>query len=212
MTGIWIKICGVTREQDARLAVQLGADAIGFVFWPGSPRFISPAQAAPIIASLPPSVAAVGVFVNATLDEIERVTALAGLTAIQLHGEESRDTWTRTPKHCIKAVAVDEHFDARSIEDWPARVVPLLDAGDAGARGGTGRTINWSIAATAARVRPIVLAGGLTPENVGEAMRIVRPYGLDVSSGVESAPGVKDAGRLTAYFRAVAAGVEGWQR
>lgn len=199
-----IKVCGITRLEDARLATDLGADALGFVFWPGSPRHVNPEHAARIIRALPAFVTAVGVFVNQPLDEIRATAALARLGVIQLHGDEPAATWAGLPAPCIKAVAVDEAFDAAGIAAWPAPVVPLLDAHDSTRRGGTGRLIDWRLAAALAQLRPVVLAGGLGPENIQDAIAQVGPYAVDVSSGVEREPGVKDAARLRAFVEGVA--------
>jgi phosphoribosylanthranilate isomerase len=198
-----IKICGFTREADARAAGDLGVDAIGLVFWPSSPRCLPLADAGRIVAALPPFVTAVGVFVNQPLDEIEHTIKAVGLGAVQLHGDEPEDVWTRPSVPVLKAVGVDAAFDARRLAAWPSRVVPLLDAAAPDRRGGTGRRIDWAVAAAAAAVRPIVLAGGLTPETVGEAIAAVRPAAVDVSSGVEDAPGVKDARKMAAFVAAV---------
>lgn len=199
-----IKVCGITRPEDARLATDLGADALGFVFWPGSPRHVTAEHAARIIRALPPFVTAVGVFVNQPLDEIRATASLARLGAIQLHGDEPAATWAGVPVPCIKAIAVDAAFDAAGIAAWPASIVPLLDAHDSTRRGGTGRLIDWRLAARLAPLRRIVLAGGLRPENIQDAIAQVRPYAVDVSSGVEREPGIKDAARLRAFVEGVA--------
>jgi phosphoribosylanthranilate isomerase len=199
-----IKICGLTRVADAQLAVELGADALGFVFWPGSPRCVTPEQAGLIVAALPRFVTAVGVFVNQPLDQIRQIVHDVGLGAVQLHGDEPVDEWTATSCDTIKAVGVDDGFDATSFSNWPATVMPLLDVVDKEQRGGTGRSIDWTLAATAARTRRVMLAGGLTPDNVERAIDSVLPYAVDVSSGVEREPGTKDAARLRAFVAAVA--------
>jgi phosphoribosylanthranilate isomerase len=205
MTRTRIKVCGITRLDDARRAVELGVDALGFVFWPGSPRCVSADSAADIAAALPPFVATVGVFVNQPLDEIAAIVSAVGLSAVQLHGDEGPDAWLRMPGRCIKAVGVGAGFEAAELERWPPRVWPLLDALDPARRGGTGRIVDWSVAAGAARVRRVILAGGLDASNVGEAIARVRPFAVDVASGVESEPGVKDPGRLRAFVERVAA-------
>lgn len=203
---IRIKVCGLTRIEDARIAADLGVDAIGLVFWARSPRAVTLAQAAAIVRALPPFVTAVGVFVNEAGAAIDRIVREAGLGAVQLHGDEPVDEWTRPCVPVIKAVAADRGCDPDAVSGWPARVTPLLDAGDAERRGGTGRTADWSVAARCARLRPIVLAGGLSPENVREAIAAVRPAAVDVSSGVEDEPGVKNAARLAAFVRAAREG------
>ena len=204
MTRTRIKICGLTRIDDARLAVDLGADALGFVFWPASPRYLTPEQAGLIVAALPRFVTAVGVFVNQEPDQVRRVIDEVGLGAVQLHGDEPVEQWTSMPCQTLKAVGVDGAFDAASLRTWPGTVMPLLDVADPERRGGTGKSIDWTRAAEAATTRRVVLAGGLRPDTVERAIAIVAPYGVDVSSGVEREPGVKDADRLRALFAAVA--------
>jgi phosphoribosylanthranilate isomerase len=193
-----VKICGITRAEDADAAVALGAQAIGFLFWPESPRFIEPERAREIAYRLPPSVISVGVFVNQTAEHVSRIVNLVGLKAVQLHGDETPQFAAALTIPSIKALTLDGPFDA-----WPADTMILLDAHDPQRRGGTGRTIDWSAAADIASRRRTILAGGLTPDNVAEAVARVRPFGVDVSSGVESAPGVKDHQRLRALFEAV---------
>lgn len=198
---IRIKICGVTTPDDAVLAVELGASAIGLIFWPRSPRAIDVGRARAIVGALPPSVEAVGVFVNQP--EAARLAEEAGLTIVQLHGEEPPESYRGWPLPVIKAIPV---HDRTAIDD-AARVPPsarvLLDAHDPDRRGGTGRRIDWAIAAEIASRRPVILSGGLAPDNVIEALDTVRPAGIDVSSGVESAPGRKDAAKLRALFAAI---------
>jgi phosphoribosylanthranilate isomerase len=200
-----IKVCGITRLEDARCAVDLGVDALGFVFWPGSPRCVSPGQAAHIATALPPFVASVGVFVNQPLEEIRMIAAAVGLTAIQLHGDEDPGTWLGVPGRCIKAAGVGGGFDAAWVAAWPPEVWPLLDAHDPARRGGTGRAADWDVAARVARARRVILAGGLDASNVRGAMARVRPFAVDVSSGVEREPGIKDPDRLRAFVESVAA-------
>lgn len=200
-----IKVCGITRLDDARRAADLGVDALGFVFWPGSPRCVSARRAAAIAAALPPLVATVGVFVNQPEHDIRAIAADVGLDAIQLHGSEPIEMWSAVPGRCIKAIGVGEAFDAAAVAGWPAGVWPLLDAHDAVRRGGTGRVVDWHRALELSRVRPIILAGGLGPSNIQEAIRRVRPFAVDVSSGVEREPGIKDARRLRAFVEGVAA-------
>jgi len=200
-----IKVCGITRSGDAERAVELGVDALGFVFWPGSPRCVSLRQAARIAAALPPFVATVGVFVNQPLDEIRTVAAGVGLSAIQLHGDEPPGAWGSVPGRCIKAVGVGREFDAAAVAAWPAAIWPLLDAHDPARRGGTGRAVDWDIAAEVSRTRRIILAGGLDASNIGDAIARVRPFAVDVASGVEREPGIKDPERLRAFVERVAA-------
>ena len=196
-----VKICGITRAEDADAAVAAGAGAIGFVFWPESPRFIDPYRARAITSRLPPFVTAVGVFVNQPVEHVSSVASLVRLGAVQLHGDEPPEYATRIAAPVIKAVPVGAGDDP--LAAWPPAVMCLLDVHDPVTRGGTGRTIDWAAAARIAAARRILLAGGLTPDNVAEAVALVRPFGIDVSSGVEQAPGVKDHQRLRALFEAI---------
>jgi phosphoribosylanthranilate isomerase len=197
-----VKICGVTRLEDAEAAVAAGAGAIGFVFWPDSPRFIDPYRARAIRSRLPPFVTAVGVFVDQPLEHVTGVASLVRLGAVQLHGDETPQYAARIATPVVKAMPVDTASGER-VALWPAATTLLLDVHDPVKRGGTGRTIDWAAAAKVAAVRRIVLAGGLTPDNVADAVAQVRPFGIDVSSGVEQAPGIKDHQRLRALFEAL---------
>jgi phosphoribosylanthranilate isomerase len=197
-----VKICGITRAEDARLAASLGATAIGFIFWPSSPRAISPRRARAIVDALPASVTPVGVFVNAGRDEIEAAADEANLQAVQLHGDETPDLARSLSRRVIKAITLTGDIDER-VNEWPGTML-LLDAHDAAKRGGTGLVIDWDRAAAIARAHDIILAGGLGPANVADAVARVRPAGIDVSSGVESSPGIKDPGKLRALFDALA--------
>lgn len=203
---MFAKVCGLTRLTDALHAVKHGATAVGFVFWPKSPRFIAPELAAGIIRELPGTVIAVGVFVNQPIGEITRVAAQTGIAAIQLHGDEPPAYAPALPWPVLRAAALEEVNG--SMGDWPAETLFLLDVHDPVRRGGTGRTIDWSRAAGIAAGRRIVLAGGLTPDNVGAAIDAVRPYGVDVSSGVEEAPGVKDFDKVARFLENARAAFE----
>ncbi|MFI5177401.1 MAG: phosphoribosylanthranilate isomerase [Vicinamibacterales bacterium] len=198
-----VKICGITRAEDAAEAVRLGADALGFVFWAQSPRVVSPDVARAIAASVPPLVARVGVFVDAPVAEVITIARLVGLDAVQLHGDELVDAYAGVPARIIKAVVLDADDDLERAARLPPHVTPLIDAADRAKRGGTGRIADWSSAAGLARRRPVMLAGGLSAENVAEAIRVVRPWAVDVSSGVESAPGIKSTERLEQFFAAI---------
>ncbi|MDQ3486159.1 MAG: phosphoribosylanthranilate isomerase, partial [Acidobacteriota bacterium] len=200
-----VKICGITRLEDAQLAVELGASALGFVFWPSSPRYIPPSRAADIIAALPPRLASVGVFVDQTRNFVWNAAEQAGLTALQLHGSESPSFAAALPRPVIKAVAVGEDFSLEAVMEIPRTITVLLDAHDPIRRGGTGVTIDWSVAASVAWRRPIFLSGGLNPGNIQEAIAQVNPHAVDISSGVESAPGIKDPVKLRALFDAIGA-------
>ena len=200
-----IKICGVTRIEDAQRAVDLGAAALGFNFYPPSPRYIEPEPARAIIRRLPPFVTAVGVFADET--DPGHVISLAresGATAVQVHGprfpalDELLAVFT-----LLVAVAVREGFKPEVLRKIKPSAY-LLDAFDPDRLGGTGRTFDWKAAREAKQYGPIILAGGLTPENVARAVREVHPFAVDVASGIESAPGIKDAAKLRAFFAAVA--------
>jgi len=200
-----IKICGLTRLEDAQRAADLGAAALGFNFYPPSPRYIEPAAARAIIRRLPPFVAAVGVFANETdAGQVISQAREAGATTVQVHGPRFPaldELLAAFP--LVVAVAVREGFKPEEL----GKIKPsayLLDAFDPDRLGGTGRTFDWSAAREAKQYGPIILAGGLTPGNVAQAVREVRPFAVDVASGVESAPGIKDAAKLQAFFAAVA--------
>ncbi len=200
---IRVKICGITRLDDALLAIELGATALGFVFWPKSLRVIDADLAGAISDQLPPHVSTVGVFADQPLEDVRRVAETARLAAVQLHGNEPLDYTRRLLQPVIKAMPVGDGFVPESLDAIPAGITVLLDAHDPIRRGGTGRTIDWTLARKAAARRPIFLSGGLTPENIRDAVAQVRPYGVDLSSGVESSPGVKDPDRLRAFFGAL---------
>lgn len=184
------------------MAVEAGADALGFVFFRGSPRYISPAQAAAIIGCLPPFVQTVGLFVNEESATVNSVADQCGLDIVQLHGEESPEYCAAIRRRVIKAFRVKDAASLDEITKYPVAAC-LLDAWSPAVHGGTGTTFNWDIAARAAASRCIILAGGLTPENVAAAAAMVKPYAVDVSSGVESGPGKKDAGLVSRFIRAV---------
>lgn len=196
-----VKICGITNLEDALMAVEAGADALGFVFFQGSPRYISPPQAATIMKSLPPFVQTVGLFVNEELATVNLTADQCRLDLVQLHGEELPDYCDAVKRRVIKALRVKDASSLDVIPDYHVAAC-LLDAWSTVAHGGTGTSFNWEIAAVAAAARSIILAGGLTSENVAEAVAIVKPYAVDVSSGVESAPGKKDAGLVNSFIRA----------
>lgn len=201
--NVRVKICGVRRLEDALLAANLGAAAIGFVFWPESPRFIDPFRAKRIVAALPPLVATVGVFVNQAPEHAGSIARLLNLAAVQLHGNEDPQPFIRLGYRVIKALPVGDTFDEAAVARVPPPVTILLDAQDPIRRGGTGQTIDWSVAARVAALRRAILSGGLNPANVRAAIDQVRPYAIDVSSGVEASPGVKDPDKLRALFQAL---------
>ena len=200
-----IKICGITNLEDANLVAELGADMIGINFYPGSRRYISPEYAASFIDAVADVVTKVGVFVNASVDDILFAKKLARLDAIQLHGNESSqflaELRDRVETTIIKAIRVRSAADIDSLRGFSADAA-LLDTYSAGDFGGTGETFDWSIARDAREsIDKMILAGGLNPDNVAEAIRMVRPYAVDVASGVESSPGKKDPKKLEAFIR-----------
>jgi len=200
LTAVRVKICGVTRLEDALAAARLGADAVGFNFWPRSKRYLPPGAALAIVRRLPPFVTAVGVFVDPTLDEVVRAAADSGIGVAQLHGDETPELCRSLPLPVLKAIRVADASSLDLLAVYETAVQGfLLDSASSG-YGGSGTAFDWSLAARAARERPVVLAGGLHPGNVAEAVRAVRPWGVDVASGVESAPGVKDPEKMRAFL------------
>lgn len=195
-----VKICGITNLEDARHAVSSGADAIGFVFFPESPRYLQPVRARQIIAELPPLVTCVGLFVNETPSRIIEIARHCGLSAIQLHGDETPDQCSFPPFRVIKALRVSRQEQTGRFADFPVSAL-LLDALVSGQYGGTGQLCDWELAARIAAERPLILAGGLTVDNVAAAIKAVRPYAVDVSSGVEAQPGRKDPRKVTEFIR-----------
>jgi len=197
-----IKICGITRLEDALEASALGVDAVGFVFYDKSPRYIDPQKAASIIRQLPPFVSAVGLFVNPTQDYIAEVLQSVPLGVIQLHGDESADFCSAQRRRVMKAVPISDADDLKETARFNCPV--LLDAkAPAGVYGGTGRSFDWSLLKDFEHDFPLTLAGGLNIDNVEEAMSIRQWFALDVSSGVESSPGIKDAEKMRAFVAAV---------
>lgn len=194
-----VKICGITSAADALLAAEAGADAIGLIFWPLSKRHVDVDRAQTIARALPPFVSVVGVFVDETPDAVRSVADAVGLSAVQLHGRERAADWARFPRPVLKAMPVEAYADS----EWrTARAAVLVDAHDPVTIGGTGRTVDWDQARAIASTRPLVLAGGLTPDNVAQAVAHVRPWGVDVASGVEQSPGVKDPDKVRAFVAA----------
>jgi phosphoribosylanthranilate isomerase len=200
-----VKICGLTRREDALRAVEHGADAVGFVFWNGSPRVIAAAAAAAITRDLPAFVTRVGVFVNAAPDEVRAIVETAALDVVQLHGDEDVEQYRGVGARLMRVIALEADADVAAALDLPPDVMPLVDAADRERRGGTGRLADWTRAARVAAARPVVLAGGLHAGNVVEAIRAVRPWAIDVSSGVETAPGIKNHEKMAQLFAQVRA-------
>jgi phosphoribosylanthranilate isomerase len=204
--SVLVKICGITNLVDGLAAAEAGADAVGFVFHPASPRFITTEVAAKIISQLPPLVVKVGLFVDAPEELVVRAIGECGFNLLQFHGDE-------TPEYCLqfgvmtmKAFRIRDAASLEALDDYPTDAW-LLDAYSPEAPGGTGKTFNWELAVQAVRRgKPVFLAGGLTPENVAEAVRQVQPYAVDISSGVEAAPGKKDHEKVRAFVRAAKGG------
>ncbi len=198
-----IKICGITRPEDARTAVESGADAIGLVFYAPSPRSIGLEQARAIIAAVPPFVTVVGLFVDPTPDEVEAVLRLCSLGLLQFHGDEAADFCRGFGLPYIKAARVRADADlVQYLSRYHAAQGWLLDAYHEKLYGGTGEAFDWKLIPRDL-ARPVILSGGLTPGNVGAAVRQVRPWAVDVSSGVEAAKGVKDAAKIAAFIAGV---------
>ena len=204
MKRVRVKICGVRTLEEAEAAVKAGADALGFNFWPESPRFITPEEARRIVAAIPALINCIGVFVNEDAGRVREIASFVGLNAVQLHGEE-------TPRYClelapiktIKAFRVGDEFNPKTVHAYPVGAI-LLDAKVEGHYGGTGKRFSWEIAIQAKRFAHVILAGGLNVDNVAEAITFVRPFAIDVCSGVESAPGRKDLNKLKDFMEEVA--------
>ena len=194
----FIKFCGMTREDDLAAAAELGVDAVGFVLWPNSPRAIPPDRLPALVKALPPAVLPVAVFVQPTKAEVGFALD-SGVRALQVHGVGAQDLLTTVVPTWIGARLEGDGI----APDVPAMIPVVLDAHDPVRHGGTGRTIDWDRAARVAARRRVLLAGGLTPANVGDAVRTVRPYGVDVASGIEDRPGIKDAQAMRAFVTAV---------
>lgn len=200
---IRVKICGVTNVSDALMCVEAGADALGLVFVEGTPRFIDSAVAEEIIRNLPPFVMTVGVFANRSLEEVEGIASALPLSLVQLHGDERPEDCKALRVPFIKAFRVKGTDDLALLSRYPGAKAYLLDPFVPGKLGGTGQTLNWELAGKAKAYGRIILAGGLTPETVAEAVRIVKPYAVDVSSGVEASPGRKDPEKVRRFIEQV---------
>ena len=202
-----VKICGVTREADALAAARAGADALGFNFWPRSRRYLEPEAARAIVRALPAHVVPVGVFVDQAPAEVARIAERVGLAVVQLHGDEPPEAGAAVGLPVIKAFRVGAMFSLAELARWPAAAY-LLDAPSAG-YGGSGATFDWDVVTRGAPPAPLVLAGGLGPHNVAEAIRRVHPYAVDVASGVERAPGIKDEQLMLAFVAAARSALAG---
>lgn len=197
-----IKICGITNQEDALCAVAAGADALGFVFYEKSPRYVLPEAVRQIISDLPPFVITVGLFVNAAPETILQTMRTAGLNVIQLHGDEAPEDCSLNPYPVIKAMRVKDADSLAGMGNYPVSAL-LLDAWDDQQYGGTGDRFDWQLVKSLTARQPLILAGGLNPNNVAEAIRIVNPYAVDVSSGVEECPGHKDHNKVRKFIQQV---------
>lgn len=197
-----VKICGITNLEDARAAAEAGADAVGFVFYPESPRFIEPGNARNIIAKLPVFITTVGVIVDESEDMIRRILRESGVQILQFHGSESPLLCTRFREKIIKAIRVKDTESIHSMKMYPLDTF-LLDTYQEKSKGGTGKSFDWKLAATAKEYGQIILSGGLTPSNVREAIKKVQPYGVDVSSGVEVSVRKKDHAKIRNFIKEV---------
>ena len=195
-----VKICGITNPEDAHAAVTAGADALGFVFYEKSPRCINPVAAANIISTLPPFVQTVGLFVNEDTEKINWTAEFCGLDIVQLHGDETPEDCLEVKRRVVKAFRIQNIISIDPLKNYQVAGF-LLDAWSPDTYGGTGRTFNWELAEAAKQYGPVILAGGLAPENIAEAIRVVNPYAVDVSSGVESALGKKDAEKVREFIK-----------
>lgn len=196
---LFVKICGITSLEDAQHAVQCGADAIGFIFYEESPRFISHRRAADIAKSLPEHISKIGVFVNADRKFVLDIVRHVNLSAVQLLGNDGPDDLVNFETSVIKVFRVGRNFDVEVMRNYIVDAF-LLDAFKEGSLGGTGKAFDWNVAVKAKEYGRIILSGGLTPENVEDAVRFVRPYGVDVSSGVEASPGKKDPAKVREFI------------
>lgn len=205
MSSVKVKICGITNEADAVAAVEAGADALGFIFYAKSPRCVEAPLVKRILASLPPFVLTVGVFVNEDIKNIRDIIDNCGLSLAQLHGEESAEFCESLGRPVLKAIRKPSQAALLALAEYRGRACVrgfLVDAFSDKAYGGTGERADWELASQVAQAGPVVLAGGLTQDNVAEAVRTVKPYGVDVSSGVEASPGKKDRAKVRAFIHA----------
>jgi len=201
-----VKICGITSSEDALVAAEAGADGVGFVFWEQSPRYVDIARARKIASCLPPFVSRVGVFVNAPSEVLRKTADEVGLDVLQLHGDEAPESLKNPPRRILKAIRVGKGFDPKRVLAYLKVASGILLDAKGETPGGTGLTFDWSLVRSVRkRVAFLVLAGGLNPTNVARAVRIVRPDGVDVSSGVEHSPGRKDPRKIKAFIEALRA-------
>lgn len=206
MNGIKVKICGITNAEDAKAAVDAGADAIGFVLYRKSPRFVEAELVKRIVAGLPPFVSPVGVFVNEDMKKVRDLMDSCGLALAQLHGDENAAYCEALGRPVLKGIRLRDRSALLALAEYSGRALVrgfVVDAFSEETYGGTGQVADWTLAAEAAEAAKVLLAGGLTPENVGKAIEQVKPYGVDVSSGVEASPGKKDHAKIQAFIRSV---------
>jgi phosphoribosylanthranilate isomerase len=194
-----VKICGITNYEDAEASVEFGANALGFIFYRQSPRYIEPERAREIISRIPPFVTAVGVFVNENPEDIMRTLEIARFDVCQLHGDETPEDCMRIPVKTIKAIRVKTSLNKETLCSYPASAI-LLDSYSEKGYGGTGATFDWNLARGLTHIKPIIISGGLTPENVARAVKLACPYGVDVSSGVEDYPGKKNHQKIKKFI------------
>ncbi len=200
--NVKIKICGMTRVEDALKAAEFGADAVGFIFYKKSPRAVTDKMVREMVSALPPFVQRVGVFVNEKAERINALVSRLGLDIVQLHGDETPAFCRKIEVRVVKAVRMQDPSVLERLADYPVDGF-LLDTFHPGAYGGTGEVFDWRLAKKGKRLGPVILAGGLNPDNVSAAIRQVGPYGVDVCSGVEKKPGVKDFKKMRAFVSAV---------
>ena len=202
---IKVKICGMTQLKDALFAVEQGVDAVGFIFYKKSPRAVTMKTVRGIIKKLPPLVDTVGVFVNESAERLNKIADYCGLDLVQLHGEESPAFCRKIHRRVIKAFRVKDIQSIKQLEKFPVSGF-LLDTFSDDLHGGTGKTFDWNLALPAKKIGPVILAGGLTPSNIRQAVRRVRPYGVDVCSGVEKSSGIKDLEKVRVFLKNIRSG------
>ncbi len=203
-TQVKVKICGMTNLKDVKVAVDGGVDAVGFIFYKKSPRSVTMQAVRKIVLELPPFVDSVGVFVNETAEQINKIADRCNLDRVQLHGNESPTFCKKIRRRVIKAIHVKDIQSLKKLSDYPVSSF-LLDTFSEDQYGGTGRVFDWNLAYPAKKYGPIILAGGLTPNNVRQAIQRIQPYGIDVCSGVESQPGIKDHKKMQTFLKNVKA-------
>jgi phosphoribosylanthranilate isomerase len=200
---IGVKVCGITNIGDAYVAAESGADALGFIFYPKSQRYVAPAKAKEIIQKLPCEIITVGVFVNQEIHAVKEIVSFCGLHLIQLHGDEPPEDCAQFPmSSLIKAVSCQTEKEIQELKNYPVAAI-LMDTREAGHYGGTGKNSDWSLAIKVKETHPLILAGGLNMENIREAIERVRPQAVDINSGVEISPGKKDPGKIREIIKIV---------